>query len=125
MLNPNWLAIVLISIYLIIHIIKRKDYQWFHQQYAVLSLSFLLILSTMRIDDASDAPYAFAVIIMGTIALIIDIVNIHTYRKNNNLIDYEKRKRRWQKRRKIIIIVLAIMIVIRIIYELQKLFNLI
>lgn len=125
MLNPNWLAITLSLFYMIVNIVKRKDYEWFYHNNSVLSLSLVLILSTLRIDTEHDLPYVLVVLAFDIISLIIQTKNRRIYKIENNLIDYQKRNIRRNKIKKILVIVLAIMIIIRIIYELQKFFNII
>ena len=41
MLNPNWLATTLSLFLMIVNIVKRNDYEWFHDNSTVLNLSAL------------------------------------------------------------------------------------
>lgn len=81
MLNPNWLATTLSLFLMIVNIVKRNDYEWFHDNSTVLNLSALLTISTSRINSEHDLPYALAIITLNVISLIIHIKNIRIYRK--------------------------------------------
>lgn len=87
MLNPNWLATTLSLFLMIVNIVKRNDYEWFHDNSAVLNLSALLTISTSRINSEHDLPYALVIITLNVISLIIHIKNIRIYRKIDTMLE--------------------------------------